>query len=77
MCRETHQQRRDELVQVNHSDAANIELHSAVGFRGVGVAPTLRGVRSQTQGEAEHLITHDGDGLTEDQNQILDNSPKL
>lgn len=61
----THQQRHDELVQVNHLDAAYIQLHSAISFGGVGITGALCGVRSQTHGEAEHLITHDGDGLND------------
>lgn len=60
---ETHQQRHDELVQVNNLDAAHVQLQSAISFGGVSVTDALCGVRSQTHGEAEHLITHDGDGL--------------
>lgn len=61
--RETHQQRDDKLVQVNHLDAAHIQLHYAVSFRGVCVTGTLCGCGSQTHGKAEHLITHNGNGL--------------
>lgn len=65
---ETHQQRHDELVQVNHLDAAHIQFYSAISSGGVGVPSTLRGVWSQTHGKAEHLITHNGDGLQERMN---------
>ena len=65
---ETHQKRHDEFVQVNHLNAAHAQLHSAVSFAGVGVTGTLCGIRSQTHGKAEHLITHDGDGLKDKKN---------
>lgn len=66
---ETHQQRHDEFVQVNHLNAAYAQLHSAVSFAGVGVTRALCGIRSQTHGKAEHLITHDGDGLKDKKSQ--------
>lgn len=60
---DTHQQRHHKLVQVDHLDAAHIQLHFAVGSGGVSVSGALGGVGSQTHVEAEHLITHDGDSL--------------
>jgi len=65
---ETHQQRHDELVQVDHLDAAHAQPDAAVRPGGVAVAGALGGVRSQTHVEAEHLVAHDGDRLKDRKN---------
>lgn len=60
---ETHQQGHDEPVQVDHLDAAHIQLHSAITFGRVSISGPLRGTGRKTHGEAEHLIAYNGDGL--------------
>lgn len=59
----TYQQRHEEPVQIDHLDAAYVQLHSAVTGGRVGVSDPFRSIGSQTHGKAEHLVTHDGDCL--------------
>lgn len=59
----THQEGHKELVQINHLDAAHIQLNVSISLWRVSVTSALCGCRSQTNGKAENLITHDWDGL--------------
>lgn len=56
-------------MQVDHLDAAQTQLQAAVtpGRISVGAAPGS--TRGQTQGQAENLVSNDGDDLQDNQGQ--------
>lgn len=73
---QTHQQRHDELVQVNHLDAAHIQLQSAISFGCISIGCPLGSIRHQTHCEAENLITNDGHDLNERKSSLYSISLK-
>lgn len=59
----SHQQRHEELVQVDDPNAAHTQRNLPIHPGGVAVALRLRRSREQTQTEAEDLLANDGHGL--------------
>lgn len=59
----TDQQRHEDLVQVDHLDAAHTQLHPPVAPGRIGIGAALGSTRRQTQDQAENLLPHDGDHL--------------
>lgn len=73
---QTHQQRHDELVQVNHLDAAHIQLQSAISFGCISIGCPLGSVRHQTHCEAENLVTNDRHDLNDRKSSLYSIRPK-
>lgn len=61
--RASHQQRHEELVQVNDPDAAHTQRNLPIHSGGVAVALGLCRSWKQTQTEAENLLANDRHGL--------------